>query len=145
MCVCGCGECLKLYTIVCVLSSAVAFHDVVDPVDVGAHLGVHRAAVGGTVESAEARNAEQEPLLLLGIAEAALAHERTAAVALARVGLDAARSSRTYHRLRIVQAERERLDAYLVLFDGHLALLDALNLLVVVLVRGSVTSNVAYL
>ncbi len=100
--------------------------------------------VGRAVQSSKASDAKQKPLLVFGVTERALAHEWSPAVALTRVRLGAlGRAARTNHRAIVIVVEREALYADLVHLDGHLALLDPLDLLVVVLVVRSVTGYVA--
>ena len=133
-----------LYSIYVYIGCLRESHRLDDPIDVGAHFGVDRARVRRAVESAEARYAEQVPLVAFGVGESTLAHQRPAAVALATVSLQTLGSARAHHRLRVVEAERQRAYANLVVLDGHLALLDALYLLVVVLVCRAEACYIAY-
>ena len=90
-----------------------------DPIYIGANFRVHRARVRRAVESAEARDAEQEPLLVARVAKTALAHERTAAIALTWVRLWAFCSTCAHHRFTIfsIRPIRSYLFAlYLLLF-----------------------------
>ena len=56
---------------------------------------------------------------------------------MARIGLDTARTSRTNHRVRIIKSQRQTTYANLVLFYGNFSLFNALDLFIIVLVRGS--------
>ena len=72
-----------------------------DPIYIGANFRVHRARVRRAIESAEARDAEQEPLLVSRVAKTSLAHERTAAITLTWVRLWAFCPTCAHHRFTI--------------------------------------------
>jgi hypothetical protein len=109
-------------------------HLIDDPVYIGAYFGVDWACVGGAVERTEARYPKQIPLFIFWLAKTSLAYERTATVALTRVGFDSTCSTSTNHGVRVVETQRQGSYTYLVLLYGYFAFFDSLYLLVVIFI-----------